>query len=101
MRISVEDDLRGRTVIDGDGRAIGLVDGVLVDSQSWRVEAFRVKLRREAAEEVGMAYRVFGGTALDLPITLVHAAGDAIILNVPTSALRDLVPAERAEHAAP
>lgn len=90
MRISFDDELRGRTVIDGSGRAIGSIDGVLLDSQSWRVEAFRVKLRRGAADLVGAAHRAFQAAVIEVPITLVHAAGDAVILNVSTNALREL-----------
>jgi sporulation protein YlmC with PRC-barrel domain len=97
MRISYDDDLKGRAVIDGSGRVVGVVDGVLVDSQSWRVEAFRVRLKREAAAQVGAEHRLLQAASLEIPVSLVHAAGDAVILNVPTTALRDLLPAEAAE----
>lgn len=96
MRISYEEDLRGRAVIDGTGRVVGEVDGLLVDGQSWRVEAVRVKLRRDAAEQIGASHRVFQAASLEIPISLVHAAGDAVILNVPTSDLRELRPAAEA-----
>lgn len=99
MRISYDEDVRGRAVIDGTGRVIGAVDGLLIDSQSWRVEAFRVRLRHEAADQIGAAHGVFRTAALEIRIDLVHAAGDAIILNVPASALKELKPA--AEVAAP
>ncbi len=93
MRISFDEELRGRAVIDGTGRAIGEVDGLLIDGQTWRVEAFRVRLRREAAEQLGATHRVFQAATIEIPVALVHAAGDAVILNVPTSALRELKPA--------
>jgi hypothetical protein len=73
---------------------VGAVEGLLVDSQSWRVEAFRVRLRREAADQIGAEHRVFQSATVEIPISLVHAAGDAVILNVPTTALRELRPAE-------
>lgn len=90
MRISFDEDLRGRAVIDGTGRVVGNVDGVMIDSETWRVEAFRVKLRRDAADQIGAAHRMFQAAALEIPVELVHAAGDAVILNVPTAALREL-----------
>jgi sporulation protein YlmC with PRC-barrel domain len=93
MRISYEEDLKGRAVIDGTGRVVGEVDGLLVDSQSWRVEAFRVRLRREAAAQIGAEHRLLQSASLEIPVSLVHAAGDAVILNVPTTALRELRPA--------
>jgi sporulation protein YlmC with PRC-barrel domain len=94
MRICYDDELKTRAVIDGTGRVVGSIEGLLVDSQSWRVEAFRVRLRREAAELIGAEHRVFQSATVEIPISLVHAAGDAVILNVPTTALRELLPAE-------
>jgi sporulation protein YlmC with PRC-barrel domain len=97
MRIAYEEDLKGRAVIDGTGRVIGAVDGLLIDGASWRVEAFRVRLRRDAAEQLGTPSRLFQSATVEIPIALVHAAGDAVILNVPTTALRELKPAQVAE----
>jgi sporulation protein YlmC with PRC-barrel domain len=97
MRIAYDDELKGRSVIDGTGRVVGEIDGLLIDGQSWRVEAFRVRLRRDAAEQVGVEHRLFQPTMLEIPVTLVHAAGDAVILNVPTAALRELRPASEVE----
>jgi sporulation protein YlmC with PRC-barrel domain len=99
MRISYEDDLKGRSVIDHTGMIIGSVDALLIDGQTWRVEAMKVKLNREAADQIGAEHRVFQPATMEIPISLVHAAGDAVILNVPATALRDLRPA--AEVAAP
>jgi sporulation protein YlmC with PRC-barrel domain len=93
MRISYEEDFKGRAVIDGTGRVVGEVEGLLIDNQSWRVEAFRVRLRRDAAEMIGVEHRMFQNASLEVPVSLVHAAGDAVILNVPTIALRELRPA--------
>jgi len=90
MRISWDEDLKGRAVIDGTGNVVGDVEGLLLDSKSWRVEAFKVKLRREAAELLGAAHRMFQAASLEIPLDLVHAAGDAVILNVPISALKEL-----------
>jgi sporulation protein YlmC with PRC-barrel domain len=96
MRISYEDDLKSRAVIDGSGRVVGSVEGLLIDEQSWRVEAFRVRLRRDAANQIGAEHHLLQAAAVDIPVSLVHAAGDAVILNVPTTALRELLPAEAA-----
>jgi sporulation protein YlmC with PRC-barrel domain len=90
MRISYDEDLKGRAVIDGTGRVVGHIDGLLVDGESWRVEAFRVRLRRDAAEQIGAEHRLLQAATLEIPIALVHAAGDAVILNVPAAALREL-----------
>jgi sporulation protein YlmC with PRC-barrel domain len=97
MRIGYEGELKGRSVIDGTGRVVGVVDGLMIDSESWRVEAVRVRLRRDAAEQLGATTRFFQSATLEIPIALVHAAGDAVILNVPTTALRELRPAQAVE----
>jgi sporulation protein YlmC with PRC-barrel domain len=97
MRIEYEVELRGRSVIDGTGRVIGAVDGLMIDSESWRVEAVRVRLRRDAAMQLGATPRFFQSATLEIPVELVHAAGDAVILNVPTTALRELKPAQAVE----
>jgi sporulation protein YlmC with PRC-barrel domain len=97
MRIAYEGELKGRAVIDGTGRVVGFVDGLMIDSESWRVEAVRVRLRRDAAEQLGTTHRFFQSATLEIPVALVHAAGDAVILNVPTTALRELRPAQAAE----
>jgi hypothetical protein len=80
-------------VIDHTRRVIGAIDGLLIDGLSWRVEAFRVKLRSDAAEELGISHDLLHAATLEVPISLVHAAGDAVILNVPNAALRELRPA--------
>lgn len=90
MRISYEDQLRGRSILDGTGRVIGTVEGLLLNGQSWQVEALQVKLRKDAADQIGATHRMFQSAVLEVPIALVHAAGDAVILNVPTTALRQL-----------
>jgi sporulation protein YlmC with PRC-barrel domain len=99
MRISFDEELRGRAVIDGSGRVIGAVEGLLIDSQSWRVEAFCVTLRRSAAGLIGAPHKMFQPATLEIPVSLVHAAGDAVILNVPVHALRELRPAAAVEAA--
>jgi sporulation protein YlmC with PRC-barrel domain len=93
MRIAYDEDLRGRAVIDHTGMVVGEIDGLLIDGESWRVEAVRVKLRRDAAEQIGAEQSRFRSANLDIPVSLIHAAGDAVILNVPTTALRELRPA--------
>lgn len=94
MRISYEEDLRGRAVLDGSGRVVGDVEGLLIDNATWRVEGLRVKLRRDAADQVGAGHSIFHAASLEIPVELVHAAGDAVILNVATTKLKDLRPAD-------
>lgn len=90
MRVSYGAELEGRTVIDSAGAPVGVVDDVLVDGVSWRVDAFRVRLAGDAASRVGVRAKPLGDATVIVPIGLVHAAGDAIILNVAIESLREL-----------
>jgi sporulation protein YlmC with PRC-barrel domain len=91
MRKAYEDELKGRTVIDGEGRAIGEIDGVFVDTDGWSVDAVRVRVRTAVARELGLPHGVFHSAVLDVPASLLQAATDTILLKV---AARDLRPAE-------
>lgn len=89
MRIS-DVDLRGRSVIGADGRAIGEILGVTIDSDGWRVDSLRVKLRREVRESLGVSRRLFGSSTTDIPIRAVQSVSDAVILSVSVDNLREL-----------
>jgi sporulation protein YlmC with PRC-barrel domain len=85
-----DDKLRGTTVIAADGQAIGEVARLLVDVESWRVEALQVKLHSEMADKVGAARSVFHAGSIEIPIRLVQSTSDAIVLSVAVSELRRL-----------
>ena len=46
----------------------------------------------DAADQIGAERRLLQAATVEIPVSLVHAAGDAVILNVPTAALRELAP---------
>ena len=92
MRIS-DESLRGRTVIAADGQAIGEVAALFLDSASWRVESLEVKLRNEAADQLGAARGMFHAGALEIPIRMVQSVGDAVVLSVAADKLRQVLPA--------
>lgn len=91
MLLSYDEDLKGKAVLDSAGRHVGEVDGVLIAAHSWAVEAIRVKLLREAADELGVHHRTFRSSTMAVPVGIVHGAGDAVILSVPVKELRQLV----------
>ncbi len=93
MRLS-EESLRRRTVIGADGLAIGEVSGLLFDSSTWSVDSLEVKLRKEIADEIGAARRLFHAGILELPTRIVQSVGDAIILSVAVAELRQFLPRE-------
>jgi sporulation protein YlmC with PRC-barrel domain len=87
MEISYEHGIRGRTVIDAAGRAIGTVEDLLVANDGWNLQALRVKLDHAVAKDLGQRRRAFHAAVLDIPMARVLAAGDAIVLSVPVDAL--------------
>jgi sporulation protein YlmC with PRC-barrel domain len=91
MRLS-DETLRGRTVIGADGRAIGEIAALFLDSDAWSVESLRVKLRKEVADQLGASRTVFHAGAVEIPIRLIQSVGDAVVLSVPIDGLRQVLP---------
>lgn len=84
------DDLKGKTVLDEEGQVVGSLEDVLLDTSSWAVQGFRLKLKRDAARSIGASGGLLHGAVLDLPREAVRAAGDAVILSVPLASLAEL-----------
>ena len=92
MRLSYEDEVKGRTVIDGAGVSIGVVDALYLDPESiaaggLRVSAIRVKLHAEIADAVGVSRGTFRAGSIDVPAAVLRALGDAVLLDVAVGAL--------------
>jgi sporulation protein YlmC with PRC-barrel domain len=83
------DRLVGRKVLDITGRVLGRVGHLIVDTESWAIGSFQLKLRRRAALDMGMRWSFFRVPTLDVPTGLVMAASDAMILR---ASLEDLLP---------
>lgn len=93
MRLS-DENLRGLTVIGADGRAIGDVAALFLDSDSWRVESLRVTLRKDIADQLGASRSMFRAGTVQIPVRFVQSVGDALVLSVPVDALREVLPAD-------
>ncbi|MGI9072286.1 MAG: PRC-barrel domain-containing protein [Bryobacteraceae bacterium] len=91
MRLS-DDNLRGRTVIAADGRAIGEITTLFLDSDAWRVESLKVKLRKEIADQLGATRGMFQAGTIEIPTRMVQSVGDAIVLSVAAHELREILP---------
>jgi sporulation protein YlmC with PRC-barrel domain len=83
------DELPGLTVLDSTGRALGSIVSLQVDTESWAVHSFRLKLRRRTIKALGARWSLFRPVHMDVPTGLVFAAGDAVILR---AALEELAP---------
>jgi|SRR5512138_741384 sporulation protein YlmC with PRC-barrel domain len=93
MRLS-DENLRGLTVIGADGRAIGDIAALFLDSDSWRVESLRVTLRKDIADQLGASRTMFRAGTVEIPMRLVQSVGDALVLSVPVDGLREVLPAD-------
>jgi sporulation protein YlmC with PRC-barrel domain len=82
MRISYRKELRGHHVIDATGRILGEVEEIFVDAESWKVEGFRLKLRREAADALGAAHTALRPGVLEIPAEAIQSVGQAILLRI-------------------
>jgi sporulation protein YlmC with PRC-barrel domain len=91
MRFS-DENIRGRTVIAADGQVIGEVAAMFLDSDAWGVESLQIKLRKEVADQLGATRGMFHAGTLELPVRMVQAIGDAIVLSVPALELRQVLP---------
>ncbi|MCC6557439.1 MAG: PRC-barrel domain-containing protein [Polyangiaceae bacterium] len=88
MRITYEDHLRGRAVVDATGRVLGEVAGLFVDADTWKVEAIQVKLRREAADVIGVHRGTFRAAQLTVSSEFIQSVGDAVVLRKDAADLR-------------
>ncbi|HEY8429590.1 MAG TPA: PRC-barrel domain-containing protein [Sandaracinaceae bacterium] len=73
-------ELSGKDVISQDGRELGSVSDVVLDSSSWRIEALVVKLDRDLLEAFHMKRPMFGTQTIQLPTGHVSGVGDKVIL---------------------
>jgi sporulation protein YlmC with PRC-barrel domain len=93
MQITFSEHLKGRTVLDGTGNVVGSLDEILINGVDWQIEGFRVKLTRDAGKDIGAAGGIFHAATVDIPRSMVKAAGDAVILSASRATLQDLVSA--------
>lgn len=95
MQIIYGDHLHGRAVVDATGRVIGEVAEIIIDSNTWKVDAIQVKLRREAADAIGIHRGAFRTALLDISADVIQSVGDAVVLRKDAASLR--TPVERVE----
>lgn len=91
MRLA-DDNLRGRSIIGADGQVIGEINGLFLDSDSWRVESLQVKLGKDIADRIGADRSIFHAGVLQIPVRMIQSVGDAVVLSVPVDGLRDALP---------
>ncbi len=79
-------------MISADGQAIGEITALFLDSDAWKIESLRVKLRNEVADQLGATRGMFHAGTLEMPIRMVQSVGDAVVLSVAAHELRQVLP---------
>ncbi len=54
-------------MIAADGQAIGEITALFLDSEAWKLESLRVKLRNEVADQLGATRGMFHAGTLEIP----------------------------------
>jgi sporulation protein YlmC with PRC-barrel domain len=85
-----DENLRKRTVISADGKAIGTITGIFIRSSDWRVESIRIALRNDIADRIGAGRSIFHHGTIELPVRLVQSVSDAVLLTVDVEQLREV-----------
>ncbi|WNZ60865.1 PRC-barrel domain-containing protein [Myxococcus sp. MxC21-1] len=84
----------GRTVVASGGQQIGVVEALSIDSETWKVEGLQVKLRSEAADQIGAFWNFFHAGRVELPTHIVQSVSDTVVLSVSVDELRQVLPLE-------
>ncbi len=90
MRLT-DDNLRGRTIIAADGQVVGETTALILESDTWKVEALQARLGKEIADEIGADRGLFRAGFLEIPVRIVQSIGDTVVLSVPTEGLREML----------
>ena len=82
--------LSGMRVITADAHALGEVDGVHADIETWSITHVDVDLTKEAAKEFGFKKSLLGSLTVCLPVNAVKKVGDVIALNKSLADVKNL-----------
>lgn len=91
MRLS-DENIRGRSVVAGDGQTIGEIAALFLDSDAWRVESLQVRLRNDVADQLGASRGMFHAGTIEVPVRMVQSIGDTVVLAVAADELRQVLP---------
>jgi sporulation protein YlmC with PRC-barrel domain len=83
--------LDGKKVVGAEGYILGEVDGIDVDLNTWRANAFYVNLSDEATAELKFKKPFLSKIAVCLPTHFIKAVGEVITIKEPIRNLEDIV----------
>ena len=82
--------LDGKKGIGSEGYILGQVDGIDIDINTWKANAFHISLSDEAIKELGLTKHFLSKITVCLPTSFVKAVGEVITLKVPIRNLEDI-----------
>lgn len=80
-----------KDVISHDGRKIGVLVGVNIDTKTWTVHAIVVEVNKEIIEELQVKKSLLKLPRINLKTDLVGVVGDIVHLNVDLKNLKDYI----------
>jgi sporulation protein YlmC with PRC-barrel domain len=96
-------ELEGKDVISQDGRELGTLADVVLDTSSWHIERLVLKLARDLLEQFHMKRPLFGTQTIQIPVSHVSGVGDKVILHKTleelTASAREQIQSEAQEEA--
>jgi sporulation protein YlmC with PRC-barrel domain len=88
MQIS-DKTLHGRPVISADGKVIGSISELSIDTSDWRVESVHIELDKNISDRVGGDRTLFHRGKIELPVSFVQSVSDTVVLTIAVEQLRD------------
>jgi sporulation protein YlmC with PRC-barrel domain len=80
-----------REVYTDDGKLLGALDGIMVDSKTWTVSHCVISVNKEIAEDLNFKKSMFGAELVNIPISFVKNVGDVVQLNANLASLKGAV----------
>jgi sporulation protein YlmC with PRC-barrel domain len=80
-----------KDVISHDGRKIGVLVGVNIDTKTWTVHAIVVEVNKDIIEELQVKKSMLKLPRINLKTDLVGVVGDIVHLNVDLKNLKDYI----------
>ena len=83
--------LNGKKVVGSEGYIIGEVEGINVDTNTWKAIGLYVGLTDDTTVELGFKKPFMSGIVVCLPTKAVKAIGEVITLSESLKTLKDIV----------
>jgi len=84
------EDIVGLEVISADARVVGIVEGIGLDVEEWKIPALRVALKKGVEEVIGVKKPLFSSAKLHIRTSGVESISDTITLNVNLAEVKSL-----------